>query len=56
MTDDDLDDVQPKKLAWLYDEEARTLRHRETWNAAIEAALYEIDDSELYYAVARLKK
>lgn len=38
MTDDNLDDVQPKKLAWLYDKEARTLRHRETWNAAIEAA------------------
>lgn len=26
------------------------------WNAAIEAALYEIDDSELYCIVARLKK
>ena len=29
---------------------------KEIWNAAIEAALYEIDDSELYCAVARLKK
>lgn len=26
------------------------------WNAAIEAALYEIDDGELYCAVERLKK
>lgn len=56
MTDDNLDDVQPEKLAWRYDKEARTLRHIETWNAAIDAALYEIDDSELYCAVARLKK
>jgi hypothetical protein len=49
MTDDNLDDVQPKKKC--SEEEYRSI-----WNAAIEAALYEIDDSELYCAVARLKK
>ena len=49
MTDYNLDDVQPEKKC---NEE----EYRRIWNAAIEAALYEIDDSELYCIVARLKK
>jgi len=28
---------------WQYDKEARTLRHRETWNAAIEAAAEKLE-------------
>jgi len=49
VTDDNLDDVQPQK-------KCNEKEYRRIWNAAIEAALYEIDDSELYCAVARLKK
>ena len=62
MTDDNLDDVQPEKLAWLYDKEARVLRHRETWNAAIEAAAQKIneemgdDETDTYYIEREIRK
>lgn len=65
MTDDNLDDVQKQASSVgklnSYDRakvgfDRMDAHDKEIWNAAIEAALDKIDDSELYCAVARLKK
>ncbi len=55
MTDDNLDDVQPKKTVVR---KMNEIEHNKVWNAAIEAAAKIADDGDEYSAeqIRKLKK